>query len=358
MKQDRFAYLVMVHACDPVFRILMRMLDFDLNDIYVHVDGKVPIAPFEEFLGREMAHARVCLLPRRIKVYWAHCSQVEAELALFEAAAGSHRYGYYHLISGADLPIKSQEYIHSFFAARQGLNFIGFMPEGMADEGMILHRHVFPRHYRNSGRLGRLMAGARGMLERLAACLPAKSYDLEFRKGGNWVSITHECVLEILRHRDFFLREFRYSRSLDEWYKQTVVYNSPLRDTVYCYDDANKGCMRLIDWNRGSPYSWTIDDLPEVLASDKLFCRKIADVRLALQIYRNFADRPTNRPTNQPTNQPTYPRDPDGRTPGHDAPSAERGQRTGLRRTPLPMEGRPSPGGSPEASPEDRGPAR
>lgn len=34
-------------------------------------------------------------------------------------------YAYYHLLSGQDLPIKSQDYIHQFFEEHQGKEFVG-----------------------------------------------------------------------------------------------------------------------------------------------------------------------------------------------------------------------------------------
>ena len=58
---------------------------------------------------------------RRIKVTWGGYSQIEAELILLEAATENGNYEHYHLLSGADLPIKNQEDIISFFEANHGL---------------------------------------------------------------------------------------------------------------------------------------------------------------------------------------------------------------------------------------------
>lgn len=43
---------------------------------------------------------------------------------LLKYACSQNKYAYYHLISGVDLPIKSQNYIHSFFKKNAGKQFV------------------------------------------------------------------------------------------------------------------------------------------------------------------------------------------------------------------------------------------
>ena len=51
-----------------------------------------------------------------MKVNWGGFSLIKCELRLLKAAVMSDtEYSRYHLISGLDLPIKSQDYIHAFF---------------------------------------------------------------------------------------------------------------------------------------------------------------------------------------------------------------------------------------------------
>ena len=40
-------------------------------------------------------------------------------------------------------------------------------------------------------------------------------------------------------------------------------------------DDNYLACMRYIDWNRGNPYTFTIDDYEELMKSGCLFARKV-----------------------------------------------------------------------------------
>ena len=67
---------------------------------------------------------------------------------------------------------------------------------------------------------------------------------------------------------------------MDEIYKQTVIWNSPLRDKIYKIGNSLEGCMYEIDWSRGngrSPYTYaTESDIELLMKSDKLFARKFS----------------------------------------------------------------------------------
>ena len=62
----------------------------------------------------------------RISVVWGDFSQIECELTLFTEATQKNNYDYFHLISGVDVVIKSQNEIHKFFSYHKGLEFVGF----------------------------------------------------------------------------------------------------------------------------------------------------------------------------------------------------------------------------------------
>lgn len=62
----------------------------------------------------------------RTRVNWGGYSQIQAELNLLKAAANSGEdYSYYHLLSGADLPLRPAQEIWGFFEQR-GTEFIHF----------------------------------------------------------------------------------------------------------------------------------------------------------------------------------------------------------------------------------------
>ena len=51
--------------------------------------------------------------------------------------------------------------------------------------------------------------------------------------------------------------------------------------------------MRLVDWNRGNPYTWQSQDYNELIASDRLFARKFSskEKELIEQIKTTYANK-------------------------------------------------------------------
>ena len=109
-----------------------------------------------------------------------------------------------------------------------------------------------------------------------------KNNALTFLKGCNWFSITHEAAQYVVNNYPRFKSIFRFSLIADEMFMQTILYNSPLSNTI-----ADKN-LRLIDWNRGAPYTFVSEDFPEIINSDRLFARKFderVDKEVILKIY-------------------------------------------------------------------------
>ena len=79
------------------------------------LDGAEPLA---------LLKARLFVLKQRVDVRWGNLRQIKAEDVRFEEALKHGPYAYYHLLSGQDLPIKSQDYIHQFFDEHQGMEFV------------------------------------------------------------------------------------------------------------------------------------------------------------------------------------------------------------------------------------------
>lgn len=66
---------------------------------------------------------------KKVDVGWGEDSQIECEMFLFNEAYKKGPFDYYHLLSGVDLPLKSNYYIHDFFDQNKGKEFVGIMDE-------------------------------------------------------------------------------------------------------------------------------------------------------------------------------------------------------------------------------------
>lgn len=275
----KHAYLIIAHANPFVLERLIQLLDDNRNDIYIHVDKKSNDFDFDFF--RLLPKKSTVIFTERIDVRWGHISQIETELTLFEAASQNGKYAYYHLISGADLPIKSQDYIHDFFANRAGYEFIGFSNTALNID-RVTKIHLFPRYMRVNKdqllqRLGRKIRLQFLKLQDMVGYNYRNSEKIKFVFGANWVSVTHDFVSDLLKRKAFFIDFYKYSNCADEIYKQTFAFNSEYRDKIYNLGDELEGCMRFIDWQRGKPYIFSIEDYDEIMSSNKLFARKFED---------------------------------------------------------------------------------
>ena len=106
----KHAYLIMAHNNFESLKYLLKAIDDDRNDIYLHIDKKTSYVDLEE-IRTWVTKAGLFFAPR-IKVFWGHFSVVQCELNLLRMATSKGKYHYYHFLSGVDYPIKSQDEIH------------------------------------------------------------------------------------------------------------------------------------------------------------------------------------------------------------------------------------------------------
>jgi hypothetical protein len=276
----KHAYLVMAHNEPELLKTLLSVLDDERNDIYLHIDARA-VDLYNQFLSFRMEKGNLILLEQRIAVHWGDISQVEVEYDLFEAAFRKGPYGYYHLLSGVDLPIKSQDYIHAFFKQHAGKEFVGFwIGEGHRKDvyRKVYRYYLFTRYFKEgSVVIHGFTAFVRNVFLALQKVTRFKrKHDYEFCKGFNWVSITNDFCRYLIENKDNVMHTFKYTLCPDEIFIQTLIWNSPFRANIYDSSDVLNGSMRAIDWQRGSPYVWKESDMEELRTSPYLFARKFS----------------------------------------------------------------------------------
>lgn len=259
----------MAHGEWRLLRTLLSCIDDERNDIFVHIDAKVADVP-ELHAG----HAGLTVLTDRVDVRWGDLSVVEAEYKLFEAAAANDQYEIYHLLSGVDLPLKSQDYIHRFIAANRRREFIGFSNYDCSSELLrkVGRWHLFPGDFKNRSVLKHL---ARAAFLRIQETLGIeRNPEEQFRKGTQWVSVTDAFVRMMISAKPWVMKTFSHTFCPDEIYKQTLCWNSGFRQWIYDSSDEGHGCMRAIGWRDGCLYDWSSEDMDFLSSSDALFARK------------------------------------------------------------------------------------
>lgn len=232
-------------------------------------------------------------------MFWGGFSQVQVELFLFEKAY-QQKYDYYHLISGADLPLKSNRKIDTFFEKNQGKEFILYDNEKLLNDPEISRRTRYYHYLQNYRR--RYSQKWKNefftFLERASLVMQialhvnrVKNLDWTVKYGSQWVSITNDLVAELLKQKDKITKVFSCTNCADELFVQTVAYNCGFKDRIYCPEDGVAENVRLIDWTHGkngNPYTFRSQDYQSLKTNKNLFARKFSERKILLNIFWHY----------------------------------------------------------------------
>ncbi len=289
---QKHAYMITAHKCDLTFFTLLTMLDHPNNDIFIHMD--VHNKEFDpESVKPYVRHSNV-YFARRIHVVWAAYSLTYVKILLLETArATGNSYAYHHFISGEDLPIQTQDYIHRFFAENNGKEFVHYEWPEFPYQNRIRYYYFFQE---KAGRGRSLYKWFFRGLDRVSVAFQKlfgvwRNPDVPFQKGEGWASITGAFASYMLDHWEEGEKWFKNTIYSDEELFQTFIEASDFKDRLYCPQRENcyESMMRIIDWNRGEPYVFRITDWEELRDSPMLWARKF-DARVDSDIIRKLQE--------------------------------------------------------------------
>lgn len=267
--------MIIAHNQFELLEKLILSLDDERNDIYVHIDAKVRNFDFQKFHSLT-EKSSVVFTDSRYDIKWGSFAMVEAEYALLEMIIRSGReYDYVHLLSGVDIPLKTQDEIHSFFNNNPGKEFIHFTSAKLNNTELDRVRaYHFALGRRNL--LNRLITKFESKFARLVGINRIKN--LEVQKGSQWFSITGDFAKYVFSEKDFVYKQFNHTFIPDEFFIQTLIINSNYKYNLYHkeYDNSPYSNLHYSDWERGNPYTFTINDKDELDNMDYLFVRKFS----------------------------------------------------------------------------------
>lgn len=144
-------------------------------------------------------------------------------------------HSYYHLLSGVDYPLKSQDYIHLFFKNITEANLYSLIK-------MLLNLDIFIIEFviiffqdiigRSKGKWLGLCYKIQSILLFLQKQIHVnrlKKYTFSFYKGAQWFSITHNLAEYLLQHKKEIRRIFRWSFCTDEIFLQHLPCNHHIK---------------------------------------------------------------------------------------------------------------------------------
>lgn len=288
-ESNRQAILIMAHHNWFQLEKLVRYFDHKDVDIFLHIDKKS--ADFNAKYFKELNQNRNVYLLKRRDIHWGTYDQISCELCLYKQSFNFGTYKYFHLLSGDDIPLLPLNDFLDFFR-KSNENFIVADDEPRFEIRLQLYHNLLnhvpiPISIKNilNRKLNaiQLKAGI-NRLKNLKRVFP------KIRHGHNWCSLTSEAVELLIENERIIKKYFCFTQCSDEQYKQTILSNSPLADTISGSE------IREIDWTKGGahPKIFTINDLDRLrkaAAEGKVFARKFdenVDNEIIETLYSTF----------------------------------------------------------------------
>jgi len=292
------AIVVLAHDAPDQLALLLSTLGHPRVRVYLHVDRRVPLAPFTRALAGAGVDD-VTLLPRHATA-WASMELVDAALEGLVRGV-EDGCGYFLLVSGRDYPLRPVEEIVGFAEAAGPRSYVEHFPlpdprwrfEGRERTDFYTYtvrdrrETCIPRGEDTSflNWKGRLLNEA---LRVRTAFKPTRRFPSYARPygGSQWWNLSRsaaDAVLGFLDEHPDYRRYHEHTLAPDELFFQSILLGTPLAGELETVDDS----LRFMRWpeDESHPRLLTVEDAPalrEALReSETLFYRKVdAPVRL------------------------------------------------------------------------------
>lgn len=284
---NKHAFLIMAHTQPLLLKRLLRRLDHERIDIFLHLDKK---SIFDETeLKKTVKHSSL-FLTQRLNITWGGYSIIQAELELLEKATNTNKYGYYHLLSGQDYLLESIDKILSFYDHTPNVNYISFKYDEVSNYiDRLKLRYPF-QEIIGHGRMHIALYCFQYFLKIIQKVLKLyRKIPETVGYGSQFFDITDDFARWIVKEQDYWKPIYKNTVCADEMFVQTLyLLYSKVETTKLCYqvdknyktfDRAGITIKRAIDWTRGKPYVWVKDDYEILKSSSLLFVRKVDETK-------------------------------------------------------------------------------
>lgn len=285
----RLTHLILAHN-DPelIGRLVKKLTSF--SDVYIHIDKKVDIKKFTECVGY---NPRCIFIDKRYSCNWGGWNAVRAEIELVKFALKTNQYDRLVFLQGADYPIKSSEYIMSYFEKYSKVEFNrACCISGQKDEyfsSLCCEFHFLNYHNFLERCINRVARKYCGKMFRRSGFIKANHKRYPVYWGSAQWAITGECAKYISDYYDTnktFNSWFWHCFPSDELYFSTVIMNSFLAEMTL--KGGPEICRKgLVNWRNLHYFEYlpgeikilTEGDWETIKQRDELYIRKVSSKR-------------------------------------------------------------------------------
>lgn len=264
----KYAICILAHNKPALLEKLVNELNNSNTEIFVHLDAKCDIKEYAGIKGAAFIH-------KRTKVFWGGRSMISAMHNLIEHVVQNSNCGYILFISGQDFPVVKPEKYDDFINDQN--NYVEYekLPrEKWKDESGGLDR-VRYLYIFNSVHF--IVSRVFVKLQKIVH-FDRKFYrnSIEVYGGSQWININRTAAEYILRNWSYYYDHFKYCHIPDELIFQTMLLNSPLKETTVNSD------LRFIKFreSESNPVYLDVSNINEISGYKALFIRKIIDEKV------------------------------------------------------------------------------
>jgi hypothetical protein len=283
----RIAYIITAYIDEKHLKRLIEALNMKKPigecDFYIHVDNKVDIKPFT---NETKYFNNVSFITKRYRIYWGGMNQVWSQYELLKAVFESGKiYDRIACLSGTDYPIWSNKRIANAFGNPDIEYIAGYNITNGNSKGQLSKINTY--HFFRD-KLHFLCTPARLLMTYLHIFRNpyiqhpnGKRYDIYM--GSDYWALTYQCakyVFNIISKDHLLTKYFKHSFAPSEMVVNTIVMNSEykLKTVIYKEKSEFPGLFSLTPLHHivygKNIKTYRLEDLQELLDSDKMFFRK------------------------------------------------------------------------------------
>lgn len=275
------AFLILAHKQPKLLARILRILEKDNHFFFINVDKKNErISDFKESCN-DINNVR--FIENNVAVYHCGISHLYALCEMFtEAFASNIKFDYFHVISGQDYPIRSNEQFDEFFE-KTNSSFM-YIDSGEFKESMMSKYWKFANGWhlnKTSGILYRLYYKLH--LSTILGLLFRRKPINNYVGGWDWFSwnvSVAEYVMKFLKDNPDFVDRFNHTLCPTEHIFPTILESQKVDLQV-----ETNNPLRYISWqphrpvqSSYRPFNFNEEDYPYIKDSKAFFCRKVDEI--------------------------------------------------------------------------------
>lgn len=254
---------------------------------YIHVDKKC--SESVDFL-RNYSNIH---LYNDYSIDWGGCNHLKAILLLIKHALKDEQISYFHLITGADFPIRSLSEFKRFFECNRDRNYLEYFALPRASWGKeggldrIRYYWLLPSTRYRCGRYIRKIVNLQRKLKMIRSF---PFFEGRIYGGGTYWSVSRRAVSSLMQYFEdnpAYLNRFRWTSIPEEICFPTYWLNSGI--------EFENDSLRYIDWSDAAAPKVLLDeDYDSMMSSTAFFARKMEKGKSQALINRIIAGNDKN----------------------------------------------------------------